>query len=229
MKKKTLLTAALVVAPLLIGGAAIAAGGKKRGSRKRSLTAALAIEAVGEVFPYTMTDARRDGVRQLFDAFAKYGDGDVRKFAYILATCQNENGFVSLREQRANRDKNPLIWKLQEEYWYGGYYGRGLSQLTGKDNYVFWSKRKGIDLVGYPDLALNSKVGAEILVEGMMQGLFRGKGGVRFSLGLYISGDKKDYKGARDTVNGYLPGVAESIAANAEKYERALLNKTITV
>lgn len=229
--KKHALTAALIGLPLLVLGAAAAAGGSgKSKSARRKLTAELAVEAWATVYPEKLhNDTRRDAVRQAYYAFAKYGDGDVRKLAYILATLQNENGFVSLKEQKVNPEKNPEIWKYQKNYWDTGFYGRGLSQLTGKDNYTFWGKRKGLDLVNNPDLVMNSKVGAEILVEGMMQGLFRGKGGVRFSLPLYINDKETNYKGARDTVNGYLPGVAESIAANAKKYETALLTKAQTV
>jgi putative chitinase len=55
------------------------------------------------------------------------------------------------------------------------YRGRGLSQITGKENYAKFGKLMSIDLVGNPDLALKPAVAARILVVGMERGLFTGK------------------------------------------------------
>lgn len=42
------------------------------------------------------------------------------------------------------------------------YRGRGFNQLTGKDNYNFYSKRIGRDLVANPDLVNDPEVAAEV-------------------------------------------------------------------
>ncbi len=44
------------------------------------------------------------------------------------------------------------------------YRGRGVIQLTGKDNYTKYGKMLGLDLVGNPDLAADPKVAAQIAV-----------------------------------------------------------------
>lgn len=55
----------------------------------------------------------------------------------------------------------------------------------------------GVDLVAEPDLALNPKYAARILVYGMMKGSF-----TRKALGEYINNSIVDFYNARKTVNG---------------------------
>ena len=64
-------------------------------------------------------------------------------------------------------------------------------------NYTNWGKKLGIDLVGNPKLAEQPEVAAKILVGGMKEGSFTGKG-----LNDYINGSKTDFVGARRIVNG---------------------------
>lgn len=86
------------------------------------------------------------------------------------------------------------------------YRGRGLSQVTGRANYVKW----GIDRT--PDDALKLPVAARILFDGLEKGMFTGR---------KVS-DYDNYKDMRATVNadGALNGA--TIAALAERYEAAL-------
>lgn len=51
------------------------------------------------------------------------------------------------------------------------YRGRGLIQLTGKNNYKFYSNKLGIDLVSHPELANNAAVAKKIAVEFVKTGL----------------------------------------------------------
>lgn len=51
------------------------------------------------------------------------------------------------------------------------YRGRGLIQLTGKNNYKFYSDKLGIDLVSNPDLANNAEVARKIAIEFVKTGL----------------------------------------------------------
>lgn len=121
---------------------------------------------------------------------------DINQFAYILATCHHECRFKSIPEIRAK--KGTKVWQMQERYWHTGYYGRGFSQLTWKANYLKFEKRTGLTLVANPDLVLKPEVGAEILVDGMVHGLFSG-----VKLSRYIQpGKPPDFIRARRVVNG---------------------------
>ncbi len=69
-------------------------------------------------------------------------------------------------------------------------------QITGKDNYLKFSKLLGIDLIGNPDLALEVKTAADIAVIGMRDGIFTGK-----RLSDYF-GSGTDWVNARRIING---------------------------
>lgn len=86
------------------------------------------------------------------------------------------------------------------------YRGRGLAQITGKVNYAKW----GLD--GKPDDALKLPVAARILFDGLEKGMFTGK---------KVS-DFKDYKSMRATVNADVQANGATVAAYAERYEKAL-------
>lgn len=72
------------------------------------------------------------------------------------------------------------------------YRGRGYVQLTGWANYERASRKLGVDLLNNPDLALDPKIAAKIIVKGMTEGWFTGK-----KLSDYTS-----YKDMRRVVNG---------------------------
>lgn len=55
-------------------------------------------------------------------------------------------------------------WRRQYlRYW--PYYGRGYIQLTWASNYLVTGARIGLDLVSYPDLALNADIAAAVFVD----------------------------------------------------------------
>jgi len=76
------------------------------------------------------------------------------------------------------------------------YRGRGFVQITGKDNYSKFSGILGIDLVGNPDRAMETKIAASIAVRGMRDGIFTGK-----RLSDYF-GSGTDWVNARRIING---------------------------
>lgn len=143
-----------------------------------------------------LDQTQKDSIAQIIRAFDRYGDKDKNKLVYILATARHESNFRPIRERRAKPSQTE-VYQDQNAYWYTGYYGRGFVQLTWKRNYAKMSKFLGIDLVGHPDLALNPKYAARILVYGMIQGSF-----TRKALGDYINAQEQDYYYARRSVNG---------------------------
>ena len=98
------------------------------------------------------------------------------------------------------------------------YYGRGYVQLTWLSNYKIMGKLLGVDLVNQPELALDHKIAADIMVVGMTQGKFTGK-----KLSDYISrGVRAEFVNARRIING--TDKANLIADYAVKFMNALLN-----
>ena len=142
-----------------------------------------------------LTSEQINNIRLITNAFAKYGDGDNSKLAYILATAWHESWLKPIKEYRATQ--GTALYNTQNQYWYTGYYGRGFVQLTWQSNYQKMGNWLGIDLVNNPDLALQPEVAAKILVYGMINGSFTGK-----KLSDYITGSYNDFYNARRVVNG---------------------------
>lgn len=143
----------------------------------------------------------------------------LNQLAYILATARHETGsrFEPIKEIRASRSQT-RIRALQDRYWPSGYYGRGFVQITWKRNYEAFSKILGIDLVKNPELALHIDIATEILIIGMVDGVFTGH-----KLWKYINDDSRDFVGARRIVNGI--DKAKEIAYMAVKFANALREK----
>jgi predicted chitinase len=120
----------------------------------------------------------------------------IEEKAYVMATVFHETNMTFL----------PVV----EAYWlsetwrknnlrYYPWHGRGYVQLTWKSNYEKMSKETGWDLVADPSAALEPRVAYDILVVGMVKGLFTGH-----KLDDYWNpaGDFYDYEEARRIVNG---------------------------
>jgi putative chitinase len=99
------------------------------------------------------------------------------------------------------------------------YCGRGYVQLTWKANYQKAAEKCGVDLVQYPDKAMNPEVAAKIMREGMDQGWFTGKS---FSSYLPVKGraTRQQFHMARYIING--TDKASQIADHALKFQSAL-------
>jgi putative chitinase len=89
------------------------------------------------------------------------------------------------------------------------YRGRGLVQITGRDNYAKYG------IADDPDKALDPLRAVEILFDGMINGRFTGK-----KLADYFSATATDWVGARKIING--TDRASDIAGYAKKFLAAL-------
>ncbi|NTG74460.1 hypothetical protein G6M02_14125 [Agrobacterium rhizogenes] len=89
------------------------------------------------------------------------------------------------------------------------YRGRGLVQITGRDNYAKYG------IADAPDRALDPAKAVEILFDGMINGRFTGK-----KLAGYFSATVTDWTGARKIING--TDRANDIAGYAKKFLAAL-------
>lgn len=173
------------------------------------------------------------GIEGILDAFGAVGDGRLDTLAYALATAYHETGrrMVPVREGFASTDrgaraavtslarqrgpKSAVARYAQPVGPYGHvYYGRGHVQLTWLDNYRKSSADAGVDLVKFPDMMLDPKISARILVLGLLDGRWGGGKGLR----LYL--DKGDWVGARRTVN--IQDKAQQIAGYAKAFMAAL-------
>jgi hypothetical protein len=157
--------------------------------------------------------------------FAHHRRRPIAQLAYILATVRHEVGpnMVPVRETFADTDakaRERLAAKpyAQPEGPDGHcYYGRGYVQLTWLKNYQRQQEKLGLPLVEQPDLALDTAVATRILFEGMLDGDYNPDG---HGLGHYVNGRKRDFLGARYTVN--LQDRASLIAGHARKFLRAI-------
>lgn len=78
------------------------------------------------------------------------------------------------------------------------YYGRGYVQLTWLSNYVLMRKLLGVDFVNKPELALDPKHAADIMIVGMLGGHFTGLSLSKcINYGLYF-----EFVKARKIING---------------------------
>ena len=140
-----------------------------------------------------------------FKPIEEYGKGKGRKYGIIYTNTEGV--------------KYGIAGSGGDTYLYSDYphlyYGRGHTQLTHWVNYKFAGEQLGIDLINNPDLALEPKHSAEILVKGSANGWFTSK-----KLSDYINDKSKNYYQARRVINGL--DKAQQIADIAVVFEKAL-------
>ena len=129
---------------------------------------------------------------------------DSRFVAYALATAYWETAqkMLPVREDGEGRGRP---YGKPVPPWNQVYYGRGLVQLTWYDNYDKVDERlralgglaPGEDLTKSPDMALRPDIASEIMVVGMMEGIFTGA-----KLADFFSDKTNDAFHARMIING---------------------------
>lgn len=146
---------------------------------------------------------------------------NLQRAAYILATAYWETA-KTMEPVREGFYLGSKAVAFRKKLRYSPWYGRGLVQLTWKENYAKASKRLGVDFLEDPDLVMKPDYSVRILVIGMEEGWFTGK-----SLADKIDDldesdeeDKKEYVAARTIVNG--KDRASEIAMFALQYEEDL-------
>lgn len=130
---------------------------------------------------------------------------DIRWLAYMLATAYHET--------------SKQMWPI-EEYGKGSgqpygqkdpqtgqtYYGRGLVQLTWRDNYAYATRQLGLkgdaDLEWHADQALDPQIASDVMFLGMRDGWFRSDANGPQMLARYFSSIKDDPYEAREIING---------------------------
>lgn len=166
----------------------------------------------GALFNDSINAEQFDGIQAVLNEWEKRSLKDLRWLAYMLATdyWETDKTMQPIREYGRGKGKK-----------YGTtYYGRGLVQLTWKENYEVMGKLLGLPLVSKPDLALDMAIAVQILFEGML----RAESGVgdftRKSLDMYFNETTEDWINARRVINGV--DKANTIASIAKKFNEAL-------
>ena len=173
----------------------------------------------------SLTQEAVDNINLIVETCEKY-NLSYPQTAYVLATTYHETGgtMKPIKEYGGDKylskyDTGRLAKALGNTPQADGdgikYAGRGYVMITGWYNYKFAGEQLGIDLINNPDLALEPKYAAEILVNGSKEGWFTSK-----KLSDYINDKSKSYYQARRVINGL--DKAQQIADIAVVFEKAL-------
>ena len=153
-----------------------------------------------------LNQSQVDGFNAVLSAINQYGSPANKPayVAYMLATAWHETASTMQPIAEYGKGKGRPYGKRIDVH--GGrysdslpiYYGRGYVQLTWLTNYVFMKNRLGVDFVNKPELALNPKHAADIMITGMLEGSFTGKSLQKYiTYGLYF-----EFVNARRIING---------------------------
>lgn len=162
-------------------------------------------------FSGTISAGQLEGLQAILDEWERRGLTDRRWLAYMLATAFHETGATMqpikekggdayLKRMYDPHGARPALAKKNGNVYPGDgvrYAGRGLPQLTWRNNYRRMGRLLGLPLEENPDLALRMDVAVQIMFEGMLGGVYTGK-----RLAQYFNASTDDPKGARKIVNG---------------------------
>lgn len=147
------------------------------------------------VFGMSLSQAQVDGIEAILDACTRRNVTDPHHVSNVLAQVYHETGghMLGIKEtvMPGHKDKRPsdatvlarleAAWKagklpwVKTPYWRDGAFGRGPIMLTHWANYDKFAKRLGVPLRQKPELALDPKIGADIAVVGMSEGMLTGR------------------------------------------------------
>jgi hypothetical protein len=148
------------------------------------------------LFSGSLRQSQVDGLNTILDGWeAQYAADDDRWLAYALATTYHETDQTIQPIEEYGKGKGHPYGK-PDSVTGKTYFGRGFVQLTWKNNYETMGTKIGVDLVNYPELALDVTNATKILFAGMIGGLFTGK-----ALKDYFNDNADDWVGARWIIN----------------------------
>ena len=150
-----------------------------------------------ELFNNYLLQNQVDGINAILDVWDSRTDmDDIRWLAYMLATTKWETANTMQPIEEYGRGRGHA-YGIVDPSTGKAYYGRGYVQLTWKINYKNMSGLVGVDLVTNPEKALDPKIAALIMFDGMKGGLFTGVG-----LPKYFNDTRDDPVQARKIING---------------------------
>ena len=180
----------------------------------------------------TLSQAEVDGVSEIMGRFPQ--STPVSWVAYALATAYHETaGTMQPIKERGSESYFIRLYdvtgeKPQRAIQYGNttpgdgpkYCGRGYVQLTWKKNYEHAGKKIGRPLETNPDLAMDPRIAAQIMVQGMTEGWFTGKCFANYLP--KVGAQAWDFVRARRIING--TDQDTKIAGYALSFESALIS-----
>lgn len=167
------------------------------------------------------------GCEAILDAFSGAGL-PLPQLAYALATAFHETagtmqpikergGYNYLENNYGINGRNPQRARAHGHTSVGDgarWAGRGLVQLTWKDNYIKFDRLLGLRgaLIANPDLAMRMDIAVRIMLIGMTTGGFTGA-----KMSTFLKPPHVDYFNARTIINGH--DDARLIAGYADKFD----------
>lgn len=168
-------------------------------------------------FPGKLTKRQVEGMEAILAEWEERDLSDNLKWlAYILATAKWETNHT----MQPIKELGSSAYLRGKKYW--PWIGRGFVQLTWKYNYEKYHdvvlRTFDVDIIKDPDAAMRMDVASYIIIDGMIGGVFTGKG-------LKTYTDKEgnlDWIQARRVVNGL--DRATEIAGIAKQFYADLIN-----
>lgn len=187
-------------------------------------------DAVRPLFGGSLTQSQVDGITLICKAWERFGDGNNRHLAYVLATAKHETAHTMQPIREIGRGKGKRYGKPDATG--KAPYGRGFVQLTWRDNYVNADIRLGLRgrLAENYDLALDPEISVRILIAGMLEGWFTKKKLSQFDsfkdMRRVVNGTDKDDEIA-DIAVGFLKALEAEPAPSAVHGQWAWLTDLI--
>lgn len=173
-------------------------------------------------FKGQLTTQQYDGIEAIAYRWRTSGFKDIRWLAYMLATVYHETAATMYPIEEYGKGRGRVYGKKikqsREPYEKPDqiYYGRGYVQLTWYENYERMGELLNLPLLEQPELALQPKIAADIMFEGMTKGS-SGRGDFTgVSLENYFNATKDDPINARRIINGL--DKAELIASYYQRF-----------